>query len=166
MKIVKTKDSQLPEIPIRSHAVSLVAVRAMNGTNEVLLLRRTQSLEGEWCQIAGALEDGETAWQAAVRELAEETGLAPITLFSADICEQFYEADLDAVSILPVFVAMIDPVAAVQLNHEHSEYCWVSFDDAVNMVPFAGQRKVLRHVEAEFLLREPSHHLKIRLGEG
>ncbi|MFN3663204.1 NUDIX hydrolase [Yoonia sp.] len=146
----------MQEIPIRCHAVSLVAVRVINGKNEVLLLRRTRSLQGEWCQIAGAVEQGETAWQAAIRELAEETGLVPITLYSGDMCEQFYEAHLDAISILPVFVATIDPVSLVQLNSEHSEYRWVSFTDADRMVPFAGQRKVLRHVETEFLLRAPS----------
>jgi dATP pyrophosphohydrolase len=153
----------MQEIPIRCHAVSLVAVRTVNGENEVLLLRRTRSLRGEWCQIAGAIEHGETAWQAAVRELAEETGLVPITLHSGDICEQFYEAHLDAISILPVFVATIDSASSVQLNPEHSEYRWVSFSEADGMVPFAGQRKILRHVEAEFMLRVPSHHLAIKV---
>ena len=37
----------MQEIPIRCHAVSLVAVRTVNGENEVLLLRRTRSLRGE-----------------------------------------------------------------------------------------------------------------------
>lgn len=151
----------MQEIPIRCHAVSLVAVRVVNDANEVLLLRRTRALQGEWCQIAGTIEKGETAWQAAIRELAEETALVPLTLYSGDICEQFYEAHLDAISILPVFVATIDPAALVRLNPEHSEYRWVSFDEANRMVPFAGQRKVLRHVEAEFLLRAPSHYLEI-----
>ncbi|TKD13381.1 NUDIX domain-containing protein [Rhodobacter capsulatus] len=148
-------------IPIRCNAISLVAVRVLNGVNEVLLLRRTRSLRGEWCQVAGAIESGETAWQAAVRELAEETGLAPTSLFVGDICEQFYEAQHDAISVLPVFVAYIDPAASVRLNPEHSEYRWVSFDEAEGMVPFAGQRKVLRHVEAEFMIRLPSQHLKL-----
>lgn len=153
----------MQEIPVRCHAVSLVAVRVVNDANEVLLLRRTRSLCGEWCQIAGAIEKGETAWQAAVRELREETGLIPLALYSGDICEQFYEAHRDAISILPVFVAHIDPAASVQLNPEHSEYRWVTFDEAERMVPFAGQRKILRHVEAEFVLREPSHHLEIKV---
>ncbi|WP_312882971.1 NUDIX domain-containing protein [Rhizobium etli] len=38
-------------------------------------MRRTGStLSGEWCQIAGGIEHGETAWQAALREAKEETG--------------------------------------------------------------------------------------------
>ena len=128
---------------------------------DVLLLRRTTRLIGEWCQIAGAIEEGETAWQAATRELSEETGLHAKELYSADICEQFYEADRDAITIIPVFVAFVDASQQVVINREHSEFCWVSFDKAVEMVPFAGQRHVLRHVEREFAKRQPSSHLRI-----
>ncbi len=153
----------MAEIPIRSFAVSVVALRKRLSAYEVLLLRRTRTLEGEWCQIAGAIEAGETAWQAAIRELAEETALVCKDLYSADICEQFYEADRDAVSILPVFVAYVDESAEVIINHEHSEFCWVSFNDAIEMVPFAGQRHVLQHVEREFASRSPNHHLRIEV---
>ena len=151
----------MPEIPVRCRAVSLVAVRKHGGADEVLLLKRTRSLRDEWCQIAGTLEEGETAWQAALRELAEETRLRPAALYSADICEQFYEAQLDAVAIIPVFVAYIEPTAEVQLNEEHSEHRWVSFEEARSMVPFAGQRHVLRHVEVEFMHADPNRHLQI-----
>lgn len=124
-------------------------------------MRRNHTLIGEWCQISGSIEEGEKAWEAALREVREETGLACEKLYSADICEQFYEADRDAISILPVFVGFVDTGAKVTLNHEHSEFRWVSFEDALTMVPFAGQRKVLRHIEAEFVQREPVRHLLI-----
>ncbi|MGK9167240.1 NUDIX domain-containing protein [Inquilinus limosus] len=151
----------MQEIPIRSFAVSVVVIRHGEAGAEVLLLRRTRSLAGEWCQIAGAIEPGETAWQAALRETREETGLALQRLYSADICEQFYEADRDAISLLPVFVGFAPPDAAVRLNPEHSEFRWVGFDEAIEMVPFAGQRHVLRHVQREFIDREPSRWLLI-----
>lgn len=150
------------EVAVRCSAVSVVAVRRANVEAEVLMLRRTRSLQGEWCQVAGAIEPAERAWQAGIRELLEETGLTPVRFYSGDICEQFYEAHLDAISILPVFVAYIDPSAVVRLNAEHSEYRWATFEEAIRMVPFAGQRNLLRHVEAEFLLREPSPHLEIK----
>ena len=154
----------MPEIPIRAFIVSLVAVRHRREQHQVLLLKRTQSLAGEWCQIAGKLEEGETAWQAALRELKEETELEPETFYSADICEQFYEADRDAISLAPVFLAFVKPDAQVTLNHEHSAYRWVSFDEAFEMVAFGGQRKVLRWIEEEFIQRKPSKHLLIRVG--
>tara|TARA_E500000318_G_scaffold55810_2_gene51860 strand:- start:12 stop:377 length:366 start_codon:yes stop_codon:yes gene_type:complete len=83
-------------------------------------------------------------------------------VYSGDICEQFYEAARDAITLAPVFIAFIDPAHRVVLNHEHSEYRWVGFDEAVEMVAFGGQRRVLRWVEDEFVERTPSEHLLIR----
>ncbi|MEM8971710.1 MAG: NUDIX domain-containing protein [Pseudomonadota bacterium] len=154
----------MKEIPIRSFISSVVAIRQTQTRHEVLLLKRTQTLIGEWCQVAGSIEDGEIAWQAAVRELAEETGLRPRTLYSADICEQFYEADRDAITVAPVFVAYVDATAQVSLNQEHSDYRWVCFDDAIEMVAFGGQRRILRWIEDEFVKRKPSSHLLIDPG--
>lgn len=152
----------MPQIPIRSFLSSLVALRNLDGHTEVLLLKRTQTLVGEWCQIAGSIEEGETAWQAALRELKEETGLTPLEFYSADICEQFYEVDRDAITMAPVFVAFIHCDAEVILNEEHSEYRWVSFVEAIDMVAFGEQRKVLRWIEEEFIQRPPSKHLRIK----
>jgi len=151
----------MAEIPIRSSLVSVVAVRKTEKRHEVLLLRRTQTLIGAWCQIAGSIEEGETAWQTGLRELHEETGLRPYALYSADTCEQFYEADRDAITIAPVFVAFIDTAATVTLNHEHSEFRWVGFGQAKEMVAFGGQRRVLNWIEDEFVERKPSKHLLI-----
>ena len=74
----------MAEIPIRSFIASLVAVRETQVRHEVLLLKRTQTLLGEWCQVAGSIEEGETAWQTALRELDEETGLKPYALYWAE----------------------------------------------------------------------------------
>jgi dihydroneopterin triphosphate diphosphatase len=63
------------EIPIRCFAVSVVLLRRVSAGCEVLLLRRNHTLVGEWCQIAGAIEEGEKAWEAALREVNEETNL-------------------------------------------------------------------------------------------
>jgi len=151
----------MAEIPVRSFAVSVVILRKVTVGYEVLLLRRNGTLVGEWCQISGGIEDGEKAWEAAIREVHEESGLTCRQLYSADICEQFYEADRDAISLFPVFVGFVDADMEVVINDEHSEYRWVQISEAVGMVPFPGQRHVLKHVEAEFLHREPVRHLLI-----
>ncbi|WP_353622883.1 hypothetical protein [Aliirhizobium terrae] len=82
-------------------------------------------------------------------------------MYSADICEQFYEADRDAITIAPVFVAFIDNTAEVSLNHEHCEFRWVSFEEAIELVTFGGQRRVLRWIREEFIERNPTKHLLI-----
>lgn len=151
----------MADIPIHCSAVSVVVLREIEGRHDVLLLRRNHTLAGEWCQIVGGIENGEKAWETALREVLEETGLTCRKLYSADICEQFYEADRNAISMLPVFVGIVDPESGVVLNEEHSAFRWVSFADALTMVPFSGQRHMLRHVEAEFVHRPPLHHLLV-----
>ena len=150
------------EIPIRSFAVSVFVLRRDGQHDNVLLMRRTGNiLTGEWCQVAGEVERGETAWQAALRETSEETGLALDRLYSADMCEQFYEADRDAITLTPVFVGYVAQGSTVQLNAEHSEFRWVSLDDAVQLVPFTGQRTTLEHIRREFVERAPNPLLLI-----
>ena len=154
------------EVPIKCYAVSIVMLRETHGAIEVLLLRRADALlNGEWFPIAGGIEAGETAWQAALREIKEETGLTPDRLYSADYCEQFYNADRDCVSLMPVFVGFLDTPQLVILNHEHSEYRWMTFAEADAVLPFAIQRAMLQHVFKQFIERQPSKWLLIDTSE-
>ncbi|HUH00249.1 MAG TPA: NUDIX domain-containing protein, partial [Gammaproteobacteria bacterium] len=61
-------------LPVPKRPISvLVVVHTRSG--EVLLLERIQP-PGWWQSVTGSLEAGETPWDAAVRELHEETGMA------------------------------------------------------------------------------------------
>ena len=62
-------------IPIVCSAVSVVLLRWRQSLAQILLLRRTRPPAGVWCQVAGGIEANETAWQTALREVTEETGL-------------------------------------------------------------------------------------------
>lgn len=153
---------QQREIPVRCHGVSVILLKHEAAIYKVLLLRRTGStLAGEWCQVAGGIEPGETAWQTALSETREETGLVPDCLYSADICEQFYVPDQDAIFLAPVFVGYTSSDQNVILNPEHSEFIWTTFEDAMTKVPFAGQRTILDHVRREFVDRSPNPWLLI-----
>ncbi|MFC1745085.1 NUDIX pyrophosphatase [Candidatus Riflebacteria bacterium] len=151
------------EIPVRCFAVSAVIMVEGAEKPEVLLLKRACSyLPGEWCHVAGCIEEGESASTAILREIVEESGLKVSRLFSADYCEQFYEPDKDGISVVPVFVAYVFPDQEVVLNEENSEYRWVSFEKAKEMVPFGGQRSLYDFVYQEFVLKTPSRWLKIK----
>lgn len=154
--------SKRGQVPIVAHAAAVYPIRRHEDGWRVLLLARTDAkLRGAWCNVAGGIEPGETAWQAALRELREETGLEPERLYSADTCEQYYDARRECIVITPVFVAFIGPDARVVLDHEHSDHRWASFEQARELVRFSGQRSMLRHVREEFTEREPNDFLLV-----
>ena len=149
------------ELPIRCYGVSAFLLKKDNGDYRVLLLKRTRAVQGIWAGVSGKIEEGEKAWQAILREIKEETGLTPEKLYSADTCEQFYEIDKDSIWIAPVFVAYVSDNAAVTINEEHSEFGWFTLEEAMLKVPFTGQRRILRHIQEEFVQRRPVDWLLI-----
>lgn len=144
--------------------VSIVVLDSLDANARILLLRRAGAhLQGVWSYVAGHVEKGETGWQTACRELAEETGLTPQALYTSNFCEQFYAAVHDCVMVVPAFVARVDGSARIRLNAEHSAYRWLPLDQAMQTVPFGGQRDLFAHVQREFIEREPSKHLRIAI---
>lgn len=154
----------MTELPIRSYGVSVFVLRGEIEKAEVLLLRRTGFLAGTWCQIAGSIEPGEKAWQTAVREVFEETGIEIGELWSADVCEQFYEADKECITLVPVFVTRVPQNTEVVLNDEHDAFRWVDFEEAAAMLSLPGQRRVLSAVKTVFVDQAPHPHLRIDIG--
>ncbi|TNE37003.1 MAG: NUDIX domain-containing protein [Alphaproteobacteria bacterium] len=153
-----------PQIPLRSRAMSCYVLRRIEGRPEVLLLRRVgDPLDGEWCQVAGRLEEGEKAWEGVLRELKEETALVPDRFYSGDICEQFYNAFADVITLIPVFVAWIDKPQDIVLNEEHSDFGWFELEEALTRLPFHSQRQTLQTVWQGFVHDEPTKHLAIPL---
>lgn len=65
-------DNEHPAMKFKRPESVLVVVHARTG--EVLLLERITPA-GWWQSVTGSLEENETPWDAAVRELREETGL-------------------------------------------------------------------------------------------
>ena len=148
-------------VPIVCAAVSVVLLRWRQSLAQILLLRRTRPPAGVWCQVAGGIKANETAWQTALREVTEETGLRLAELLSGDFCEQFYEADKDRIMMLPVFIGVVPPDAEVVLNAEHDAHKWLGYEEADRLLAFLGQRRMLAAVKAEFIDRQPHALLRI-----
>ena len=106
-----------------------------------LLLKRakTKIYEHLWQGVAGKIEAGETSWEAAIRELKEETGFEPVRIFVADHVSKFYEAHGDWVNMVPVFGIEVEDEEVI-LSDEHCEFKWVDFNTAHQTLIWSGQK--------------------------
>ena len=106
-----------------------------------LLLKRakTKIYEHLWQGVAGKIEAGEAAWEAAIRELKEETGFEPVRIFVADHVSKFYEAHGDWVNMVPVFGIEVEDEEVI-LSDEHCEFKWVDFNTAHQTLIWSGQK--------------------------
>lgn len=147
-------------IPIRSVVVSAVLFSKINSEFRMLLMKR---VKGDfWCHVAGKIQVNETASQAILREICEETEVQVQELYSADYLEQFYEASLNVIELIPAFVGFCADDQQVILNHEHTEYKWCTLSEAQALVPFSNQKKLYDFVWQNFIDQTPEALLKIK----
>jgi lipoyl(octanoyl) transferase len=125
---------------------------------DVLLLRRIPERGGFWQILTGRRELGEAAHAAAAREIFEETGLAPV-LEDVRPLGYVHAFALDP-AVLPswngapaaprfaretAFVLRVPEDEGVVLDaREHDAFEWVSVEEALQRLPFAGFRRALR----------------------
>lgn len=122
-----------------------------DGSRYYLLLRHANG--GHWSFPKGHLEEGESAREAAVRELTEETGLRPEE-FLADFRERIhysYRREGERVEKAVVyFLASVDGLTdPVSLSDEHLDYEWVPFEEALDKLTYDNDGEVLKKAEEE-----------------
>ena len=112
---------------------------------ETLLLRRSPAVRctGAWESVHGHIETGERSVDAALRELKEETGLAPVRLYNLSRAEFFYLHRTDEVALIPAFGCVVDPAAAVALSAEHDDHRWVAIDQALKTLAWPRERRAV-----------------------
>ena len=141
--------------------MAVVVIREGEDERRFLLLRRTRTPVGAWTYAAGGIEAGEKAFEAAVREVREETGLEVTSLYSSDLCEQFYEINRDSIWIAPVFVAFVRKNSTANINEEHGEYRWCTVAEAATLLTFPGTREILEKVHRYFVVNQANSFLRI-----
>jgi 8-oxo-dGTP pyrophosphatase MutT (NUDIX family) len=131
--------------------VDVYVVREGVAGLEVLALRRAPGgrCPGSWEVVHGSLEAGEAPVDAALRELGEETGLAPLRLYNLSRVESFYRHRTDEVGFIPVFVAVVSG-APVRLSHEHDESEWLTLPAAAGRLAWPRERRGLEDIQILF----------------
>jgi dATP pyrophosphohydrolase len=146
--------------------VTVLVVRPRGSRHDLLLARRAAGkyLGGTWNLITGGIEPGEPAWRTALRELREETGLVATELYRLSALTQFYRWDNDTLNLSPMFCAIVDAGAVVELNHENSDFAWVPVEEVEPRLLWPGDRAALAEVRSVILgngIAKP--HLRIPL---
>ncbi|MGN6627594.1 MAG: NUDIX hydrolase [Tepidisphaeraceae bacterium] len=136
--------------------VSVLVLRPAQGSHELLLGRRAEGryLGGTWQLITGSIEPAETAWQAALREVREETGLALKSLYRLPQVAQFYRSDVDALCIVPMFAGFVAAGAEATLDPEHTHLEWIALEQAPARLMWPSDRTALEQVQS-LVLNDP-----------
>ena len=129
---------------IKVRVVDCYVFNLVDNVPEFLILKRNKNkiYEHLWQGVAGKIEKDEKAWQTAIRELKEETGLDPSNIFIADHVSRFYETKGDRVNLVPVFGIEVSSKDVI-LSDEHVDFKWVHYADARNTLVWNGQKKGL-----------------------
>lgn len=123
---------------------------------EFLQLHRCRGAVAQtWQPVMGHVEAGETAAQAAQRELAEETGFAPghglLALWQLESVNAYFLASHDAVMLSPGFAAEVRAQQEPRLDEAHDDFRWVARDQADCRFLWPGQRQAISQIIRDIL---------------
>ncbi len=130
---------------VKSKYIEIHILKVVNGKLKFLLLKRSNNdrYPGIWQMVTGHIKKNEKAYGAAIRELKEETSLTPKSLYVVPIVNSLYLPEKDEINFVPVFVCEVESDTEVKISNEHSEFKWVSFNQALKMVKWDGQKRAL-----------------------
>ena len=130
-------------------STGIVLFRNDSDKNEFLLLNYPQ---GHWDFIKGKVEEGETSHETASRETKEETGITNIEF--VDGFEESVEYDFrfkkENIHKKVIFFLAKTNEKNIKLSHEHNDYLWLEYNDALKKTTFENAKNVLTKAN-EFL---------------
>lgn len=130
---------------VRVCFVDTYVLRGAGAQLEVLVLRRGTlgRCPGSWETVHGTIEPGETPVQASLREMREETGLAPQRLYNLSRTEAFYQHRTDEVALIPAFAAFVAAQAEPRVSTEHDRAEWLTPAAAAQRFAWPRERRAL-----------------------
>ena len=130
-------------------SAGIVLFRNISNKNEFLLLNYPQ---GHWDFIKGKVEQNETLHETALRETKEETGISNIKFI--DGFEESVEYDFrfknEDIHKKVIFFLAKTSEKKISLSHEHNDYLWLGYNDALKKTTFKNAKNVLSKAN-EFL---------------
>lgn len=147
----------------REFSAGFILFRDVDGQRLYLLLDYGK----HWDYPKGHLEEGESAWQAAVRELREETGIRQVDRvgrFQKDMQYDFYSSKKGPINKTVTYFAGKTKTEKVVVSDEHSGFAWLPYDDAMKRLTYDNARDMLTaaHRAIEKVLSRPHVSISAR----
>ncbi len=104
---------------------------------------------GHWDFVKGNIEKGEALKQTVLREIKEETGISDITFVDGfeDKIEYHYQREGQVIHKEVVFFLSNTKTDQVILSHEHLDYTWLNFDDALEKLTYKTAQKLFKKIK-------------------
>ena len=131
-------------------SAGIVLFRNDSDKNEFLLLNYPQ---GHWDFVKGKVEEGETPHETASRETKEETGISDIEFIGGfeESVEYDFRFKKENIHKKVIFFLAKTNEKNIKLSHEHNDFVWLEYDDALKKTTFRNAKNVLSKTN-EFLL--------------
>jgi dATP pyrophosphohydrolase len=106
----------------------------------------------QWQFVAGGGEDSETPWDAAKREVLEEGGVYSEQWIALDslaympatvISEKHRRHWSRDIYVIPEYAFGFACASEIKLSHEHTEYVWLSYGQAMQRMKWDSNRTAL-----------------------
>lgn len=126
------------------HSAGIIVYHKSNREPIYLLL---QYIHGHWDFVKGKIEPEENRYEAALRELQEETGITSVTLdpdFSESFSYIYTERDGIVTKKTVHFFIGCTPDTQITLSPEHINYAWLPLQEALEQLSFKNAQNVLK----------------------
>ncbi|MBS3175701.1 NUDIX domain-containing protein [Candidatus Woesearchaeota archaeon] len=128
---------------IQEKSAGLILFRIEEGKPCYLLLHYAA---GHWDYVKGHVEKNETVEQAALREAREEAGLKHIGVIPGfqESINYYYRKGKELMFKEVVFFVGMTKTSKIVLSHEHTDFAWKSYEEALKLVTFETAKEVLK----------------------
>ena len=125
------------------YSAGIITYKTDNDKIEYLILHYA---DGHWDMPKGKMEPGETKQETAHRELMEETGLTAQLHddFEETIQYVFLNYDKKIAQKTAYFFIGRTTNSSISLSHEHTDYQWLSYKDAIETLTYENAKNILK----------------------
>jgi len=132
-------------------SAGIILYNDLNGRKEFLVLKYPG---GHWDFVKGKIENSEEPKQTAIRETQEETGIVDVEFidgFYEEISYTFYVKN-EEIGKKVIFYLGKTKSTDVLLSHEHIDFVWLDFEDAMEKITYDNAKRIL--VKANNILQD------------